>query len=68
MDDELLAAEIGDEDFFEEVEGWTPGSKTTAKRKIASNIEKAEATRKKNNPLRKPATQPEKKKGRKAKA
>lgn len=68
MDDELLAAEIGDEDFFEEVEGWTPGSKTTAKRKIASNIEKAEATRKKTNPLRKPATQPEKKKGRKAKA
>lgn len=68
MDEELLAAEIGDEDFFEEVGDWKPGAKTVAKRKITSSIENAEATRKKITAPRKAATPPEKKRDRKKKA
>lgn len=38
MDEELLAAEIGDEDFFEEVGDWKPGAKTVAKRKLPAAL------------------------------
>ena len=68
MDEELLATEIGDEDFFEQVEEWKPASNTKAKKKIASSIAKAEETRKKAVPAKKTAQPATGKRGRKKKA
>ena len=68
MDEELLAAEIGDEDFFEQVEEWKPASNTTARQKIANSIAKAGETRKKAAPARKAAQPVESTRGRKKKA
>ena len=67
MDKELLAAEIGDEDFFEQVAEWKPAATTTAKKKIASSIAQAAETRKKAVPGKKTAN-PAAKRGRKKKA
>lgn len=46
MDADLLAAEIGDEDFFQQVEDWRPDPKTDRRAKIAAAAKKVQANRK----------------------
>lgn len=47
MDDELLASEIGDEDFFEQAADWQPDARATARSAIASSIDKVTGNRRK---------------------
>ncbi|MBF0332696.1 MAG: ATP-binding protein [Alphaproteobacteria bacterium] len=47
MDDDLLASEIGDEDFFEKVENWKPDSKAEARKVVEDSVARVNANRKK---------------------
>lgn len=47
MDTELLASEIGDEDFFEQAESWTPDAKVAARIAMQESITKVGQNRKK---------------------
>lgn len=47
MDDELLLSEIGDEDFFEQMETWKPDRKNSVRRSIGDSIKKASRNRSK---------------------
>ena len=47
MDDELLSSEIGDEDFFEQMETWKPDEKNSVRRSIGDSINKVSRNRSK---------------------
>lgn len=47
MDDELLSSEIGDEDFFEQMEAWKPDEKDYVRRSISDSIKKVSRNRSK---------------------
>lgn len=47
MDEDLLASEIGDEDFFEEVEAWKPDAKKATRTKLAEKMARVDHGRKK---------------------
>jgi DNA helicase HerA-like ATPase len=47
MDRELLATEIGDEDFFEQVGAWRPDVKEAARRSIATSVDRVNQNRRK---------------------
>lgn len=47
MDKELLASEIGDEDFFEQAEDWRPDVNAATRKAMAGSIEKVTSNRKK---------------------
>ncbi|MBS4020189.1 MAG: ATP-binding protein [Dechloromonas sp.] len=46
MDEELLATEIGDEDFFEQVAAWKPDTKKKTRETIRASIAKVNINRK----------------------
>lgn len=45
MDDELLASELGDEDFFEQVIAWKPDADTATRRNVAASMQRIDANR-----------------------
>jgi uncharacterized protein len=45
MDHDLLTSEIGDENFFEQVEAWRPDSSATQRASIAESMDRAQANR-----------------------
>lgn len=45
MDRDLLLAEIGDEDFFDQVAGWTPDRATGVRNAIAETVTRVTSTR-----------------------
>lgn len=47
MDDELLSSEIGDEDFFEQMETWKPDRKNSVRRAIGDSVKKVSRNRSK---------------------
>lgn len=47
MDEDLLFAEIGDEDFFEEMQAWRPDKYASTRRRIAKTMDSASKNRKK---------------------
>lgn len=47
MDEELLASEIGDEDFFEQAEAWKPDARASTRKVITDSIEKVTGNRRK---------------------
>lgn len=47
MDDDLLASEIGDEDFFDQAEAWKPDSKATTRQKMATSMDAVNKARRK---------------------
>jgi DNA helicase HerA-like ATPase len=47
MDKELLASELGDEDFFEQAEEWKPDEKSSVRAAFADSISKVDRNRKK---------------------
>lgn len=47
MDAELLASEIGDEDFFQQAEAWTPDINATSRKVIANSMTTVNRARKK---------------------
>ncbi len=49
MDSDLLGAEIGDEDFFEQAEGWQPDGDSDARQRIESSIQRVDGNRQRNN-------------------
>ncbi|WP_448208602.1 ATP-binding protein [Azospirillum sp. sgz302134] len=53
MDDDLLASEIGDEDFFEKVEAWRPDPKTGTRSAMETSVAKVNASRRKPEPKEK---------------
>jgi hypothetical protein len=53
MDDELLATEIGDEDFFEQAGDWKPDAKASAREQLKQSIAKVDRNRRKPASLRK---------------
>ncbi len=55
MDDDLLATEIGDEDFFEQAEDWTPDAKASTRNQLKQSMEKVDRNRRKPAALRKRA-------------
>jgi DNA helicase HerA-like ATPase len=46
MDTDLLASEIGDEDFFEQAEAWSPDGDVTARQAMEDSIRRVNANRK----------------------
>lgn len=70
MDKELLASEIGDEDFFEQAASWQPDAKIATRTAMARSIEKVTRNRRKVVPAETatPAAQPAKRRGRPPKA
>ena len=48
MDDDLLASELGDEDFFEQAEAWRPDAKSALRSKISDSLNRVDQLRKKN--------------------
>lgn len=49
MDTDLLAAEIGDEDFFEQAEAWQPDEDNEARQRVEASMRRVEGNRRKNN-------------------
>jgi DNA helicase HerA-like ATPase len=47
MDEDLISAEIGDEDFFEQVDAWVPDENSATRDKVAESIKKVNTNRKK---------------------
>jgi len=47
MDSDLLASEIGDEDFFEQAEAWSPDGDTNARQVVEHSMRRVNANRKK---------------------
>lgn len=47
MDNDLLASEIGDEDFFEKVAVWKPDTKAEARKVMEESVDKVNGNRKK---------------------
>lgn len=47
MDEELLASEIGDEDFFKQAADWEPDPKSPSRKAIGNSIEKVNRNRRK---------------------
>lgn len=45
MDTELLASELGDEDFFEQAEAWTPDKESTTRQKMEESIKRVDGNR-----------------------
>lgn len=45
MDNDLLASEIGDEDFFEQAAAWKPDDRTTTRNKVSEGVEKINSKR-----------------------
>jgi hypothetical protein len=39
MDKDLLASELGDEDFFEQAEAWTPDSRSGTRKTISNAMD-----------------------------
>jgi DNA helicase HerA-like ATPase len=50
MDDDLLASELGDEDFFEQAEAWRPDGETKARQAMEASIQRVDRNRNKNKP------------------
>jgi hypothetical protein len=48
MDNDLLASEIGDEDFFEQAEAWTPDGDTKARQAMDDSMRRVDRNRNKN--------------------
>ena len=53
MDDELRLAEIGDEDFFEQLEAWSPDEAAPVRQEIAESMERVGRARRKKKRKRK---------------
>lgn len=47
MDEELLASEIGDENFLEQAAGWKPDARAAGRKKIANSMETVNQNRRK---------------------
>jgi len=47
MDTELLASELGDEDFFEQAEAWQPDKDSATRDQIAESVERVNKNRRK---------------------
>lgn len=45
MDKELLASELGDEDFFDQLAGWKPDEETGTREEVAESIQRVNANR-----------------------
>lgn len=45
MDRDLFLAEIGDEDFFDQVAGWSPDSATVVRSGVAASVERVNSAR-----------------------
>jgi hypothetical protein len=54
MDTELLASELGDEDFFEQVESWKPDADTGTRRQMEESIQRVDKNRGRSTPDGKP--------------
>ena len=47
MDSELLASELGDEDFFEQADAWQPDKDTGTRDQIAQSMQRVDKNRRK---------------------
>lgn len=68
MDTDLLASEIGDEDFFEQAESWRPDAKAKTRKIFEESISKVRQNRKKPEPKLETASKPKKRAGKAATA
>ena len=50
MDSDLLASEIGDEDFFEQAEAWQPDKDTATRARVEVSMQKVDGNRKRKKP------------------
>jgi DNA helicase HerA-like ATPase len=64
MDEDLLASELGDEDFFEQAAAWLPGKNEASRDAMASSVAQVESNRRKPRAARGPAATPKARKGR----
>lgn len=47
MDHDLLLSELGDEDFFEQANAWTPDASEKVRRQMKTSMEEARVNRRK---------------------